>query len=126
MLPWQINSNLGTWIDILTTANIRVPISFGLYESFLRYNPYTKQIIGIIYVTYEATIINQSVILTMPHLDGIGINPFIGVCGISSYHKDEMIVSARVKGNDIYSTHSAGRTTTSEFAYMINFIVASN
>lgn len=120
----QLNSNMAGWIDITNECDWKknTDNSNSLYKGFMKYNPYTKQVMGSFYITEE--IENQSILVILPNLGSIGVNPYIGLCGLC-VHKDTANVLAipRVKNNTIYSSHSA-RASLQEAMYIINFIAA--
>lgn len=120
----QLNSNMAGWIDITNECDWKknTDNSNSLYKGFMKYNPYTKQVMGSFYITEE--IENQSILVILPNLGSIGVNPYIGLCGLC-VHKDTANVLAipRVKNNTIYSSHST-RASLQEAMYIINFIVA--
>ncbi len=119
-----LNSNMAGWIDITNECDWKknTDNSNSLYKGFMKYNPYTKQVMGSFYITEE--IENQSILVILPTLGSIGVNPYIGLCGLC-VHKDTANVLAipRVKNNTIYSSHST-RASLQEAMYIINFIVA--
>ena len=59
---------------------------FRLYNGNLKCNmelngkEYTKQVMGSFYITEE--IENQSILVILPNLGSIGVNPYIGLCGL--------------------------------------------
>lgn len=92
--------------------------SEGIYKSFIRYNPSTKQVIGSIY-TY-GVIDNQQRIVTLPSLEGIGVNKFVGMCGIGITNKT-MALFPRIYGNEIFSSHTTPESTNINTVYLIDF-----
>lgn len=81
------------WIDITNECDWKknTDNSNSLYKGFMKYNPYTKQVMGSFYITEE--IENQSILVILPNLGSIGVNPYIGLCGLC-VHKDTANVLA--------------------------------
>lgn len=94
--------------------------SAGIYKSFIRYNPSTKQVIGSIYVV--GVINNQQLIVTLPFLEGIGVNKFVGSCGIGITNKP-IVIFPRIYDNGIFSSHVAPESTGDHTVYMFDFTV---
>ena len=118
----KLNSKLSNWIDITSQCNWNVSLfsSAGIYKSFIRYNPSTKQVIGSIYVV--GVIDNQQLIVTLPSLEGIGANKFVGSCGIGITNKP-IAIFPRIYGNGIFSSHTVAESTGAHTVYMIVFTV---
>lgn len=109
------NSNLGSidnWIDITIQSNWGesgvIIEDTGAYRSWLRYNPKLRLLKGVI--NTKSTIKNQDKLVIMPHIEGVGRIPFVGLCGIG-YTKDaSMIIMPRIDGNIIYSSHNEAKS----------------
>lgn len=117
-----LNSKLSNWIDITSQCNWNVSLfsSAGIHKSFIQYNPSTKQVIGSIYVV--GVIDNQQLIVTLPFLEGIGVNKFVGSCGIGITNKP-IVIFPRIYDNGIFSSHTVAESTGYNTVYMFDFTV---
>lgn len=118
-----LDMKLSHWVDVTNQANWFVAISdTGLYRSFIRYNPYTKELKGVVHTSSAIT--NQMLLVTIPSLEIIGANPYIGVCGIGiPTQKIDISVVPRISGNSIYSSHSVASSLAQGADYIIDCIM---
>lgn len=120
---WKYLEPTNQWIDMLPLCQIHViTTTDGIYKSYLRYNPATKQLIGCIET--EDTVANQAPIITLP--EGYS-GAYDGICGITNFHdlsNDGFQVDVRIQGREIISSHTRGMHTNKRLTYMINTILA--
>ena len=104
------------WIDITDSCDFAVTVDkTSQYRSFVKYNPDTKEVKGVLYVS--GTVTNQGRILTLPSSVS---NSFRGLCGIAYTKSTSMLVTPRINGQIIYSSHTVNSSVT-EVIYLIDF-----
>lgn len=125
---------LGTWVDLMddfTVADSNIIIDRkkgGVFSSFLKYNPYTHQLVGNLRFENESVIDNQGPILILPQLPGIGVNKYIGQCGVIFGRNNDNTLSdklmhVRIVENTMYASFGFDGTWHGMADSHINFIV---
>lgn len=118
---------LSNWVDITNDCMWNINIKQeGKFRSFIKYNKYTKQIVGVIDAYDFQSVQNQSTILHLPYFEDVenGTGSYEGLCGIgiNSSSIDGMLIMARKQGREIISSHSIDNDAVG-CIYLINFIL---
>lgn len=115
--------NSDGWIDITDECTWIANTSFntGVHKKFVRYNPFTGQVIGSFYAYGEMH--NQSILLTLP--DYVPAE-YVGACGIASTNKLMSLFPRYDSNRNIVSSHTIAENTGNRTIYMLDFFTRNS
>lgn len=115
--------NSDGWIDITDECTWIADTRFntGVHKKFVRYNPFTGQVIGSFYAYGEMH--NQSILLTLP--DYVPAE-YVGACGIASTNKLMSLFPRYDSNRNIVSSHTIAENTGNRTIYMLDFFTRNS